>query len=192
METYFGYVFRLITQEGQNIDLIYNQRLGNFNFIIGERVSGTFRIDSIRLINEWSNIRIRLNSAEQEILFYVNDKLAGSCKARLKADLCFKMYFGTNSFEEFQTADIPPMSLKDIRIAENGKTRYYWPLSETSGDSCFDSVQRKMARVSNPVWIRPQHQAWQTSQCVPGSGNSEPGVQPAEPLPVDRRRGLAL
>ncbi len=178
METYFGYVFRLITQEGQNIDLIYNQRLGNFNFIIGERVSGTFRIDSIRLINEWSNVRIRLNSADQEILFYVNDKLAGKCKANIKTDLCFKMFFGTNSFEEFQTADIPPMSLKNIRIAENGKTRYYWPLSETSGDSCFDSVQRKMARVRNPVWIRPQHQAWQLASSFQVAGTPSVAFDP--------------
>ncbi len=178
METYFGYVFRLITVEGQNIDLIYNQKLSNFNFIIGEKVSGTFKIDSMRLLNEWNSIRVRLNTQAHELLFYVNDKLAGSCKDNLKTDLCFRMYFGTNSYEEFQTADIPPMNLKDIRISENGKIRYYWPLSETSGDSCFDSVQHRTARVSNPVWIRPQHQTWQLASAFQVAGTPSVAFNP--------------
>lgn len=174
LETYFGYIFRLITTEGQNIDLIYNQARGNFNFIIGEKVSGTFKIDSMRLLNEWNHVRVQLNTRGHELLFYVNEKLAGTCKANLKTDLCFRMYFGTNSFEEFQTADIPPMNLKDIRISENGKIRYYWPLSEISGDSCFDSVQHRTARVSNPIWIKPQHQVWQLASSFQVAGT--PGV----------------
>jgi DNA-binding SARP family transcriptional activator len=161
MEIYFGYVFRLITADGQNMDLIYNQKFSNFNFIIGETVAGTFTIDSARLYNEWNHFIVRLNTKDHEILFYVNNKFAGKSKANVRPGLCFKMYFGTNNFAEFQTADIPPMSLKNIRINENGKTNYYWPLSEASGDDCFDSVQRKIARVNNPVWIRPRHQNWQ-------------------------------
>jgi hypothetical protein len=174
LEIYFGYIFRLITTDGQNIDLIYNQKLSNFNFIIGEKVSGTFKIDSLRMLNEWNNFRVQLNTRDHDLLFYVNDKLVGRCKDNLKTDLCFKMYFGTNSYEEFQTADIPPMNLKDIRISENGKTRYYWPLSEVSGDSCWDSVQHKIARVSNPIWIRPQHQTWQLASTFQVAGT--PGV----------------
>jgi DNA-binding SARP family transcriptional activator len=161
METYFGYVFRLITADTQNIDLIYNQRFSNFNFIIGETVAGTFTIDSARLYNEWNRFTLRLNSKDHELSFYANNKFVGKTTANIRTGLCFKMCFGTNNFAEFQTADIPPMSLKDIRISENGKTLYYWPLSEASGDECTDSVQKKIARVNNPGWIRPRHQAWQ-------------------------------
>jgi len=160
METYFGYIFRLITADGQNIDLIYNQKFSNFNFIIGDAVSGTFTIDSSRLYNDWSRFTLRLNASSHEVLFYVNGKFAGKSKARIKPGMCFKMSFGTNTFDDFQTEDIPPMSLKDIRISENGRIKYYWPLSETSGNDCYDSVQRKVAKVDNPVWIKPQHQNW--------------------------------
>ena len=34
LETYFGYVLRMITSDNQNIDLVYNQKLLQFNFII--------------------------------------------------------------------------------------------------------------------------------------------------------------
>ena len=160
MEIYFGYIFRVITADGQNIDLIYNQKYSNFNFIIGDAVSGTFTIDSTRLYNDWSRFAIRLNATSHEVAFYVNGKFAGKSSAHIKPGMCFKMSFGTNSFDDFQTEDIPPMSLKDIRISENGKIKYYWPLSETSGNECFDSVQRRVAKVNNPVWIKPQHQNW--------------------------------
>jgi len=161
MEVYFGYVFRMITADKQNIDLIYNQKLSNFNLIIGETPSGSFTIDSPRLYNKWNRIDIRFNLSVGQILLYVNNKYIGKSKIPLKAPLCFKMSMGTSSSEEFQTADIPPMSIKDLRISDRGKVKYDWPLSESSGEECFDSVQGKMARVVNPIWIRPQHQNWQ-------------------------------
>lgn len=45
-DIYFGYVFRLIFTNGQNIDLVYNQRTGKFDFLIGEGFSQTFTIDT--------------------------------------------------------------------------------------------------------------------------------------------------
>ncbi len=43
---YFGYVMRLITTGGQNIDIVYNQRYARFNFINGEQYNGTLAIDT--------------------------------------------------------------------------------------------------------------------------------------------------
>ncbi|RPE12948.1 hypothetical protein EGT74_05230 [Chitinophaga lutea] len=48
METYFGYVLGLVTNEGQNIDLVYNQRLFSFNFVIGENFADSFRADNLQ------------------------------------------------------------------------------------------------------------------------------------------------
>jgi DNA-binding SARP family transcriptional activator len=180
METYFGYVFRLITADTQNIDLIYNERFRNFNFIIGETVAGTFMIDSSILYNEWNHFSVRLNTNDHEILFYVNSRFVGKSKAGIRSGLCFKMYFGTNNFAEFQTADIPPMSLKNIRISENGKTSYYWPLSEAAGDECIDSVQKRIARVGNPGWIRPRHQAWQLAASFQVKGAPSTAFDPVK------------
>ena len=57
METYFGYVVRVITTGHQNIDLVYNQRLGVFHCVIGEKVTGEFRIDTLQLYRGWNPIR---------------------------------------------------------------------------------------------------------------------------------------
>jgi DNA-binding SARP family transcriptional activator len=43
----------------------------------------------------------------------------------------------------------------------HGRLRYYWPLSDASGEECRDSVEKKMAHVTNPIWIRSRHQHWE-------------------------------
>ena len=160
MEIYFGYVFRMITSDGQNIDLIYNQKFRNFNFIIGEAVSGTFTIDSAKLYNDWNHFSVRLNTGAHEVQVFVNGRFEGKSSAHIQPGVCLKLSFGTNSFEDFQTEDIPPMSIKDIRVLEGNELKYYWPLSETTGTECYDSVQHRVAKVTNPLWLKPQHQNW--------------------------------
>src|SRR5712664_2206951 len=55
-EIYFGYVLRIIGNNSQNVDLIYNQPSSSFKVIIGESFSGiSFTIDSIRLHKEWNH-----------------------------------------------------------------------------------------------------------------------------------------
>lgn len=170
MEIYFGYVFRMITVDHQNIDLVYNQKLRNFNLIIGETLRGSFTMDSPKIYTGWTRVDIRFGRKDQTVSWSVDRVYKGSTRFPLKGELCYKMSFGGSNFEEFQTADIPPMSLKDVRITEGGETRYFWPLSETSGNESFDSVHRKMAQVTNPVWIKPQHQNWQQAAVLEVSG----------------------
>ncbi|MHA4809667.1 hypothetical protein ACX0G9_16255 [Flavitalea flava] len=180
METYFGYIFRLITTDNQNIDLIYNQRFQNFNFIIGETVSGTFTIDSLKLYKEWNRITLVFKIKEHDILFYAGNRFIGKGKVKYKDDLCFKLSFGTSSFDEFQTADLPPMSIRDIRMLENGKTKYYWPLSETSGETGMDSSHGKSAKVTNPVWIRPRYQNWELTRSFRVNGSPSVAFDPRD------------
>src|ERR1700694_4610536 len=55
-EIYFGYVLRIVGNNSQNIDLIYNQPFSTFKVIIGESFSGiSFTVDSTRLHREWNH-----------------------------------------------------------------------------------------------------------------------------------------
>jgi DNA-binding SARP family transcriptional activator len=182
METYFGYVFRIVTVDHQNIDLIYNQRLSTFNFIIGETVAGTFRIDSPRLYAQWSQVALHYAKKERQLQFFINHRLIGKSKAPFKGDPCFRIDFGTSSIEEFQTADIPPMSIRNIRLTENHRLRYYWPLSEASGEECRDSIENKPARVTNPIWIRSRHQNWELVNAFQVNGFPSVAFDPGKEL----------
>jgi two-component SAPR family response regulator len=174
LDVYFGYVFRLITAANQNIDLIYNQKLGNFNLIIGETPTVTFTIDSPRLYTKWTHLEFRFDLEAHSLSIYENYAFAAKRNVDLGKDLCFRMIFGASSFEDFRTGDIPPMSLRDLKIFDDGGLQYYWPLSETSGGDCYDSVGKKVAKAVNPIWIKPQHQDWQLAATLHIDGT--PGV----------------
>ena len=161
LETYFGYIIRVITTNNQNIDVVYNQKLLNFNFVIGETFSCVFNIDSARLFGDWNHCNIRFDDKAQEVSFYVNDRFV--CKGKLKFSdtTCCRIYFGANDYEGFKTTDIPPMRIKDIRISTGKRQKYFYPLEESTGNQCVDVIEKKTATVSNPVWIKPRHQHWQ-------------------------------
>ncbi len=170
LETYFGYIIRLITDQHQNIDLVYNQRLQNFTFVIGESFSGTVQLDSMQLFRQWNHFRIRFDEKKQAAFFYLNDRLICRGALAFSGRTCCRIYFGTNSFEKFQTLDIPPMSIKDIRITENGQPKYYYPLSESSGLACKDAVGHHQAQAKNPVWLKPRHQHWESARAFSVAG----------------------
>jgi DNA-binding SARP family transcriptional activator len=161
LETYFGYIIRLITADGQNIDVVYNQRFLNFNFVIGESYNGVFEIDQKALTSQWIRVKIMLDSKTRQAALYVNDVLKSRGRANIAAQTCMDIIFGTSDKEGFQTVDIPPMRVKDVRIVENSNLKYEWRLSESSGIQAVDHVSQTTAMVKNPVWIKPRHQVWQ-------------------------------
>lgn len=158
---YFGYVVRLISSDNQNIDLIYLQPLRTFKVIIGENFSGiSFSVDSIQLHNEWTRFSFKCNLESHVLQFSVNNKRIGSSPFPV-TDNCFKFLWGANDYQKFKTRDMPPMRIRDIRIMEKDKEKYFWPLDETTGEMTYDKVVRRPAKIKNPVWIKPKYQKWE-------------------------------
>ena len=172
LETYFGYIVRLVTTNNQNIDIVYNQKLLNFNFVIGETFSGVFSLDSAQLFGSWNHFEIRFNAKSKEASFYLNNKFVCKGRANIGPETCYKVFFGANKFEGFQTVDVPPMRIKDIHIEESGKLTHNYPLWETAGNECMDIEGKTVGMVTNPVWIKPLHQNWQLVQAFETSGNA--------------------
>jgi hypothetical protein len=160
-QVYFGYVFRIVSNNNENIDLIYNQPTSSFQVIAGENFSGiSFNIDSLRLYKLWNTISLKCDLEKHTLQCAVNNKTIGTSSLAITGN-CFKFLWGANDFRKFKTRDIPPMQIKDIRIAEKGETKYYWPLDETAGNVCYDQNDRRAANVKNPVWVKTQHQNWE-------------------------------
>lgn len=159
---YFGYVLRVITDKNENIDLIYNQPSATFKVVSGENFSAiSFSIDSFRLYKDWNNIILKFDLEKHTLICTVNNREIGTSKLNITGN-CFKFLWGANDFQKFKTRDIPPMQIKDIRISEKNKARYYWPLDETSGNVYRDKIKGKEARIKNPVWVKNQHQKWES------------------------------
>jgi len=161
---YFGYIFRIIAVgpggNEQNIDLLYNQKVSNFKVIVGDNFSGiSFTVDSVKLYRDWNNFSLAYDLQQHQIRFSVNGHAVGSSPVPATGN-CFKILWGADDYGKFRTRDIPPMELKDIRIADDGTPKYDWPLDETAGEAAMDKLSHRTARIKNPVWLKPRYQQW--------------------------------
>lgn len=157
--TYFGYVFRLINDKEQNIDLIYDQKTKVFRLVVAETFTRiNLEIDDEQLRSNWTKLRFSID-ADGNISCTYNRKTLQSENTGLKST-CFKLIFGACNEHDFISRDLPPMRLKDVRIRVDEKNQYFWPLDESAGSIADDSINHKPARIINPEWIKPTHNTW--------------------------------
>ena len=168
---YFGYLIRIITSNDQNIDIIYNPNSRKFTFVIGDSFSQNFTINYSKLFGEWTHFEIQFNSFSQEVLLYVDNQLI--CKDQLKFSntTCCQIFFGPNNVKKFETIDVPSMKIKDISISEGKTQKYFFPLSEASGNLAVDIISNNIANINNPEWIASHHQNWKLLDSLVTKGN---------------------
>ncbi|MXV52907.1 galactose oxidase [Pedobacter sp. HMF7647] len=160
---YFGYVFRLIGNEQQNIDLVYDNQFSNHHFklVVGEKVSNiSFDIPVTCLFSEWNRLIISLDVDHDRISLSSGKINLSQSGLHLQKSNTYKLLFGANNYKRYQTTDVPPMKLKDIRISSGGKLVYDFPLSESNGNFLTDKINQSKASVSNPLWVKAGHQKW--------------------------------
>lgn len=167
---YFGYIFRLINQKGQNIDLMYSPNKEAFNIVIGETLTNiTFQVSKDVLFNQWSRLQMKVNKGE--LSFFVNNKLVNKTKVKLDDD-CFRAIFGVCDHPDFKSTDLPPMQLRNVHLLEDGQEEAFWPLREMEGLKAVDSLHDKKATLTNPTWIAPLHLHWQNAYKARVNGNA--------------------
>ncbi|GAA4318551.1 hypothetical protein GCM10023149_16690 [Mucilaginibacter gynuensis] len=162
-DNYFGYIFRLIDNDKQNIDLLYDRRLeGNhFKLVIGDKFSNiSFNIDEKKLLTGWTRLRLKFDLRNSMLTVFVNNT-PYSQRIQVSKNDCFKILFGSNDYLDFKTNDVPPMKLRNITIIEGQKLTYNWLLNEGDGNTARDEVNGSIAKVINPLWIKKLHCIWQ-------------------------------
>ena len=159
----FGYIFRVISKENNNVDLLITPTPSIFlNLVIG-KTNSIIQVGSPNnAIDSWINLRIKFLLNEDRLIFYAPDTFYVQDNIGLKSDDSFKIIFGANDYENFKTSDVPSMSIKDVRIFEKGKLEYHWPLYEVKGNVAENTLGKTNAKVKNPSWLKNNHQAWES------------------------------
>jgi len=159
----FGYVFRVISKENNNVDLIITPTPTIFlNLVIGKNNSIIKVGSPYNAIDSWINLRVKFLLSEDRLIFYTPDTFYVQENIGFKNNDYFKIIFGANDYENFKSSDVPLMSIKEIRISEKGKLEYHWPLDEVKGNIAGNSLSKKVASVKNPSWLKNNHQAWES------------------------------
>jgi DNA-binding SARP family transcriptional activator len=162
---YFGYIFRLINEKDQNIDLIYDQKNGSFHIITEEAFTDiNFKVDPLLLTSQWLKLEMSID-AQNKITCRLKDQTWQSKSIALKSK-CFKLCFGASNEHNFVSRDLPPMKLKNINISTDDTKQRYWALDESKGTVAEDAVSNTKASVLNPIWVKPRHSSWQLSRSI--------------------------
>lgn len=158
----YGYIFRIIIDNKKSFDLIGNITLGNksLNLIEGNNIYLAFEKEQLEeyMWNKWIHIQFVIHPDNIQICF--NNQVLQSQYQQTDIKN-IKMYFGYSDHHLFHSSDVPPMSIRNIKITdEKNKIIAYWPLKEHLANSSLDSLYHIPASVTNPTWEINKHTKW--------------------------------
>lgn len=158
----FGYILRIIDENSRNIDFIYdiNQNSDKFRVIEGGKYTNIgFNLKPDRAFHDWTDIIIKFSYSRQNMTF-IAGKRSFVYPLKLGIKTGYKFLFGTNDYQGFKTKDIPPIKLRNIKILEDNKVKYYWPLDDDHGDIATEQISHNNGKITNPKWVKGMHSKW--------------------------------
>jgi len=157
--TYFGYVFRVINENKQNLDMLYDVGKNRFKIVFGDAYTDIdFAIDPLDLVNRWITLKVEIDF-KKGVSLYCNNKFIKRNILAFKGN-CLKICFGVSNYVDFKSTDVTPMKIRNLALTVNGAEKYAWPLNESSGNIINDSIARRKAVVMNAQWLKPRYSSW--------------------------------
>jgi two-component SAPR family response regulator len=160
---YFGYIMRLIGDDKQNIDLVYDNQANtrHFKIIVGERLSKiSFNIDDKLLFGQWNKLRLLVDYKNDKITVLSGKESYTEAGVHLQRAKSYKLLFGANAYRQYQTTDLPPIKLRDVKVMQEDKLISNWPLNEWQGNVANETVSQNNGTVTNPLWVKARHRNW--------------------------------
>lgn len=192
-QDYFGYIFRIIENETKNIDLIYNKRNfvpnniandpNNFKLIIGERYTNvSFNIPPAQILEKWNHFELEFDVNKNRIVCFLNGRKYTTSETMIKKTNSYKVIFGVNNYRHFKTKDSPPIKIRNVKIANNGKIKFSWPLNEAKGNIAYEEISNQNGLVEYPLWIRETHRKWKEIKTLQVKGLASTAFNPQDTL----------
>lgn len=163
---YYGYVFRLISDQNTNIDLVSNLSTisaNNFWLVVKDKVLFSFKWADVPDgdVNRWIKIRLDMDIRNSKLSLSMNGNRREATVSDIAELKNFEMVFGACRHSVFFSTDVSPMSLRNIRVFDEKKmlTRE-WKLMTHGQDAVYDEIKHAEARVENPIWNIDRHVKW--------------------------------
>ncbi|HYX09494.1 MAG TPA: kelch repeat-containing protein, partial [Bacteroidales bacterium] len=169
----YGYIARIITRDGQNIDLVYDCTSSPQILVVCQQELSSI---AVKLhpgdISRWLKLKLNFDIENDHLYLEMLDSTWTELNAGLKHAKDFKILFGENNYSIYGTSSVAPMDIRDIVIRENDVSRFHWPLNEMKGNYARDILRDKKAVVKNPVWLTSRHQKWELLHAFTVKGNN--------------------
>lgn len=153
----FGCVFRILTDSGENIDLMYTVDLDDRRYPILVTGDAVHEIPCAIPLEEWIPVKITLNPRDGQVDVDYGGTLLQLKDAGTKGAKAFRIAFGLCQFAGYTLSDVASVNLRDIRIRRGDRLIREWELARHAGDICYDEVAGAPAIVKNPQWLIDQY-----------------------------------
>jgi DNA-binding SARP family transcriptional activator len=181
----FGYVFRAIVNDTLNIDLLIKKETSSCKLIVVQNDSETSIVAEYpenALFQSWHNFNIYFNISKKEIALESDTLRLVHKGLNINYNDQIKFLFGANKSLDFSTTDVPPISLKQLKIYQGNELSYSWPFNEGIGNKAFDEINEKTANITNPKWLTEEHQSWTLEQSLTFPGIALPSYNQTDNL----------
>jgi two-component SAPR family response regulator len=162
----FGYVFRIISSSGANLDLVANLNAEQTNFwlVFKEETLLGYKWEDIggTVLDQWIPIRISIDPLADAITLSINGR-KNSIKHKFQVDEreVFEVFFGAHQSKKFVSVDVAPMKIRNLSITDHeGKITAYWKMDRHQEHAVLDEISGLKAVVRNPQWEIDKHLNW--------------------------------
>lgn len=165
----YGYVFRIIWNELSSFDLVTHLNTEKINYVLSD--SGNilknceFKCHKDSIANRWMKIRIEVN---EEGIRCIVDSTVKSISHPLEKMKNVKISFGKNKYPNFNTTDVAPMAIRDLKLYNSkGELIHYWKMEQHNKNEVYDLINGRRAVVENGIWNIDEHVKWKPCISLP-------------------------
>lgn len=151
----FGYVFRSIGDDNNNIDLFFTVGEGD------KRFPAIRILDSIHILthelerNTWLPVKLEINRPKQTVMLkFGAETKTIKYKSRAKE---LKFVFGKSTKNGIETKDIASVNLRDIKVESDHRLIRHWPLKKYNNNISYDELKNVPAVSKNAQWLIEDH-----------------------------------
>ena len=156
----FGTVFRIITNDNKNIDLMYSVGENDRRFPILVTGDAVHPIQKEARRETWVSVSLTFDPKDGNItVLYDSTQINVNYLALIGAQE-IRIAFGYCPFEDFVLDDVASVNLKDISLKRGNQEIRLWKMARHNGDICYDETSHKPASGKNTQWIIDQYITW--------------------------------
>jgi DNA-binding SARP family transcriptional activator len=170
----FGTVFRVITNNNENIDLMYSvdEEGSRLPFLLtGEDVHFFQRPARMET---WLKVALSLDCSNGLIVIQYDDEKIEITREKLKETKSVRIAFGRCPFDGFVQDDVASVNIKDVGLKRGNRQIRLWKMAEHVGDTCYDEISGVPAVGRNAQWIIDDLISWR--KIYGGKFNTTPAI----------------
>lgn len=157
----FGSVFRVITNKGDNIDLMYYWASNTGSryplLLVGEEV---YLLEKEVKVATWLPVSLSLDPVKGKITLRYDEEDVVVSSDIIKGAKSVRIAFGHCPFEGFISDDIASVNVKDILIKRDNREIRFWRMAQHVNDTCYDEISGSPAVGTNTKWLMDDHITW--------------------------------